>query len=216
MSLELDKGKIHETVLNLISEEYRGLLLDAGAGNGALSLELHKLGFKVIAADINNNFKAREVENSIEFILCDFDKVFPFKDHTFDYVVAVEVIEHLENPWHFLREINRVLKKEGKLYLTTPNVHSLHQRIYFLFSKPFYFFSDEDFMKNKHLTPMLYWNLKRMLEISGFKIEKITFNRAFIPKIKIFSRNLRAPKSFLFGENLIIVAVKTGRCKKLW
>ena len=55
-----------------------------------------------------------------------------------------------------------------------------------------------------------------MLEISSFRIEKITFNRAFIPKIKIFGRNLRAPKSFLFGENLIVVAVKTGRCKKLW
>ena len=46
-------------------------------------------------------------------------------------VVAVEVIEHFENPWHFLREINRVLKKEGKLYLTTPNVHSLHQRNFY-------------------------------------------------------------------------------------
>jgi len=28
-------------------------------------------------------------------------------------------------------------------------------------------------MKNKHLTPILYWNLKRMLEISGFNREKL-------------------------------------------
>ena len=181
-----------------------------------MSLELHRLGFTVVATDINNNFKAKEIDNSIEFLLCDLDKIFPFKDETFDYVVAVEVIEHLENPWNFLREINRVLKKGGKLCLTTPNIHSIHQRIFFLFSKPFYFFSEEDFRGNKHITPILYWNLKRMLDVSGFKIEKVTFNRAFIPKIKIFGKNLKAPKCFLFGENLIVLATKIGGVKKLW
>jgi len=206
--LELDKGAIHETVLNLISKEPRGLLLDAGAGSGALSLELYKLGFNVIAVDINNNFKAKEIENNIEFISYDLDKDIPFKNGVFDHVISVEVIEHIENPWHFLREISRVLKNQGKLYLTTPNIHSLHQRIYFLLSKPFYFFSIGDFKGNKHITPIPYWNLERMLDISGFEVEKVTFNRAFFPKIKIKNKNLKAPKDFLFGENLIVIAKK--------
>jgi 2-polyprenyl-3-methyl-5-hydroxy-6-metoxy-1,4-benzoquinol methylase len=206
--LELDKGAIHETVLNLISQEKRGLLLDVGAGSGALSLELQKLGFDVVSVDINNYFRAKEVENSIEFILCDVDRNTPFKSGSFDTVVSVEVIEHTENPWHFLRELSNVLKIGGKLYLTTPNVHSIHQRIYFLLSKPFYFFSTGDFEGNKHMTPILFWNLERMLTLAGFEIEKVTFNRAFFPKIKIKNKNLRAPKSFLFGENLIVVAKK--------
>ena len=206
--LELDKGAIHETVLNLISQEKGGLLLDAGAGSGALSLELHKKGFDVVSIDITNYFKAKKVENSIEFILCDVDRNIPFKSGTFDTVVSVEVIEHTENPWHFLRELSNVLKTGGKLYLTTPNIHSIYQRIYFLLSKPFYFFSPGDFEENKHITPILFWNLERMLSISGFEIEKVTFNRAFIPAIKIKNKNLKAPKSFLFGQNLIIIAKK--------
>lgn len=206
--LELDKGAIHETVLNLISEESRGLLLDAGAGSGALSLELYKLGFDVIAADINNNFKAKEIKNSIEFLLCELDLGTPFKSGAFDLVVSVEVIEHTENSWHFVRELSRVLKIGGKLYLTTPNIHSIHQRIYFLLSKPFYSFYTGDFEGNKHITPIPFWNLERMLDIAGFKIEIVTFNRSFFPKIKIKNKNLKAPKSFLFGENLIVVAEK--------
>jgi len=206
--LELDKGAIHETVLNLISEEPRGLLLDAGAGSGALSLELYKLDFDVIAVDINNYFKAKEIEDRIEFVLSELDTGAPFKNGTFDLVVSVEVIEYLENPWHFVRELSRVLKVGGKLYLTTPNIHSIHQRIYFLFSKPFYFFYMGDFEENKHITPIPFWNLERMLNIAGFKIERVTFNRSFFPKIKIKNKNLKAPESFLFGENLIVVAKK--------
>lgn len=200
---ELDKGAIHETILNLIQNEPRGLLLDAGAGSGALSLRLSRLGFRVVSVDIAKNFKAKEFDNNLEFILCDLDMDVPFKNGTFDYVVSSEVIEHLENPWHFLRELSRIMKTSGKLYLTTPNVHSIHQRLYFLFSKPFYFFNDGDFKHNRHLNPMLFWNLKRMLSLAGFEIIKVTFNRAFIPKIRI-----RCPKTFLFGENLIVVAKK--------
>jgi SAM-dependent methyltransferase len=198
----------HETILKLISREPRGVVLDAGAGEGALSLELSKLGFKVIAVDISTNFKARNYANSIEFIRCDLDYDFPFRNNRFDYVTAVEVIEHLENPWHFLRELSRVLKFGGKLYLTTPNVHALYQRIYFLFSKPFYSFNYHDFIGNRHITPILFWNLERMLDVAGFNIEVITFNRGFIPKIKIMGKNLKAPKNFLFGETLIVVAKK--------
>jgi len=196
---ELDKGNIHETVLDLISDNQKGRLLDVGAGSGGLSLRLRRMGFDVIGADIESNFKAKNIDKGIEFVLCDLSKGLSFKN---------DVFEHIENPWYFLRELSRILKVGGKLYLTTPNVHSIHQRIYFLFNKQFYFFDQGDFEQNRHLNPMLFWNLERMLLSAGFGIKKITFNRAFIPLIKIGKRNLGAPKSFMFGENLIAVAKK--------
>jgi 2-polyprenyl-3-methyl-5-hydroxy-6-metoxy-1,4-benzoquinol methylase len=45
----------------------------------------------------------------------------PFKDNQFDAVICLEVIEHIENPGKLLRDIFRVLKKEGKLLISTPN-----------------------------------------------------------------------------------------------
>jgi len=44
-----------------------------------------------------------------------------FLDDTFEAVSLVDVIEHVENPSQVLRETYRVLKKDGILYLTTPN-----------------------------------------------------------------------------------------------
>jgi glycosyltransferase involved in cell wall biosynthesis/SAM-dependent methyltransferase len=63
---------------------------------------------------------------------CDIDlfnaekDVFPYADGFFSTVLCCELIEHLfEDPMHLLAEVNRVLKPDGHLVLTTPNIASL-------------------------------------------------------------------------------------------
>jgi len=52
--------------------------------------------------------------------------IFPYSDDEFDLVIFAEIIEHLQNdPCKVLREIKRVLKPNGTLILTTPNVARL-------------------------------------------------------------------------------------------
>jgi SAM-dependent methyltransferase len=46
----------------------------------------------------------------------------PFRDAAFDGVIATEVIEHVRHPYRLLREIRRVLRPDGHLLLSTPNV----------------------------------------------------------------------------------------------
>lgn len=50
----------------------------------------------------------------------------PFKDACFDVVIILEVLEHLQEPKTAISEINRVLRPEGKLLLTTRFVFPLH------------------------------------------------------------------------------------------
>lgn len=48
-------------------------------------------------------------------------KKLPFKSGVFDIVNAADVWEHVENPHIMLKEIHRVLKPDGILYITNPN-----------------------------------------------------------------------------------------------
>jgi ubiquinone/menaquinone biosynthesis C-methylase UbiE len=51
----------------------------------------------------------------------------PFEDNTFDYVVAGEIIEHIEDPTTFIKEAMRVLKPGGVFSLSTPKEEGITQ-----------------------------------------------------------------------------------------
>ena len=50
----------------------------------------------------------------------------PFKDHTFDGVIAQSVLEHVADPYRCVAEIHRVLKKTGRVYAEIPFVFQVH------------------------------------------------------------------------------------------
>jgi len=51
----------------------------------------------------------------------------PFHDATFDCIICTEVLEHCPEPWLVLHEMRRVLKPDGRVYLTTPFLVALHE-----------------------------------------------------------------------------------------
>jgi SAM-dependent methyltransferase len=53
----------------------------------------------------------------------------PFADQAFDAVVSIEVIEHLENSYAFLRELFRLAKPGATVIVTTPNTLHLQSRV---------------------------------------------------------------------------------------
>jgi len=165
---------VHSVVLNLLKNEERGRVLDAAAGEGHMTYNLLKMGFIVTPCDINpENFK-------VEGIKCDkvnLNEKLPYPTNSFDYVVSIETIEHIENPWQLVREFSRVLKPGGKLILTTPNVSNIPSRALYLIKCDFHRFGNN----KDHITPLPLPLLKRMLEESGFEIEGLFTNK----KIKI-------------------------------
>lgn len=100
-------------------------ILDIGCGFGWFEYCFQDKAKKIIAIDIDkkNLLKCKKQINSknIEFIFGDGLSI-PMKENSVDVVVASEVIEHLSKGSEdiFLREIKRVLKKDGVIYLTTP------------------------------------------------------------------------------------------------
>ncbi|HXP51710.1 MAG TPA: methyltransferase domain-containing protein, partial [Bacteroidia bacterium] len=46
---------------------------------------------------------------------------YPFKDEEFDFILASHVLEHLDKPFVIMKELHRILKKDGKLHLKVPH-----------------------------------------------------------------------------------------------
>lgn len=118
-----DKEKVKKILSYLLHR--KGLsILDAGCGSGWLSFILMRRGFKVVGLDISRERLLKEakrhLKDTIPLVEGDLHQL-PFKKESFDIVVCAEVLEHLKNPAIGLKEINRVLKKEGRLILTIPN-----------------------------------------------------------------------------------------------
>ncbi len=99
-------------------------------------------------------------------IVSDLNKKFPLEDNLFDTVVSTDVIEHLYDINNFLSEIHRVLKKGGKVIISTPNAISWRNRLFLLFGKnPFI----EQYEMTGHIVFLDYKNLEKKLKESGFK-----------------------------------------------
>ncbi len=100
------------------------VVLDIASGSGYGSKMLSRKAKKVYGVDINTDAVKYAQENysadNIEFIQGSGTAI-PLKDDSVDAVVTFETLEHIEEAEQFIKEIKRVLRKDGVLVLSTPN-----------------------------------------------------------------------------------------------
>lgn len=224
----MTKNEPQEIVIQMMENEKRGAVLDIGAGQGMLSSRLKNLGFDVTACDLD--YDKFEYHNEIFFVKQDLNKRLSI-DRKFDYICTTEVIEHIENPYKLIRDCYSLLKENGKLIITTPNITSYKSRILFLLFGRFFEFFPQDKERSGHINPIPYWELRDIVVENGFEIEtsitnkisltvtpKYTFKSTLLKFIYIvglitlsFIQN-RGFKEFKGnGNNLIVKAVKRNR-----
>lgn len=129
----ITKPGIHEKFLEFFlkdSESVNLRVLDLGAGHGAFTKKLYDKGYDVHACDLSPElFKFDKVECKKVNIT---DR-FPYEDNTFDLIISIEVTEHITDHEKLFSESSRILKPDGRLYVTTPNILSMKSRMRFLF-----------------------------------------------------------------------------------
>lgn len=108
-----------------------GRVLEIGCGTGRLTKWIAPHCEWIAGIDLEPRFsiKAREMSrDQTTFLLADGLDLC-FADQAFDAVVAMEVIEHVQDAYSFIKEALRVLKDQGVFFFTTPNRHRLTSRI---------------------------------------------------------------------------------------
>lgn len=110
----------------IISEQSGTDFLECGCGYGRdaefISASRATSKFSYTGIEWSPNLVATARENGLEVVQGDLNQVFPIASESKDCVYALSVLEHLLMPCHFLRECRRVLRKNGRLVLLTPNI----------------------------------------------------------------------------------------------
>lgn len=136
----------------------------------------------------------------------------PYPEGTFDIVTATEVIEHMENPRAFIRDINRVLKPGGFCVISTPNILNLNSRLrtlWFGFAQLFGPLSIDgrkaEFCSG-HISPFSYFYLYHALRESGFAEVELSidkYQRSGIAKLVFLYLPIKLQEMYIKRKEIV-------------
>lgn len=118
--------KSYETILGEVKGK---TVLDFGCGEGYGARILSQSAQQVTGIDISQEaieqakIKYTSPNVSFKYIRTPNDIITIFGKNSFDIVISYQVIEHIHDAMVYLEQIKKVLKPQGKLYLTTPNAN---------------------------------------------------------------------------------------------
>lgn len=180
--------------------------LDIGAGSGELIKKLQDANPRITSAACDYTDSLMELPNQkVDIVDLNVNRL-PYQDELFDLVTATEVIEHLENPRLFLRDINRVLKPGGFCVLSTPNVLNLNSRLRYLwfgFPQLFGPLSIEGRKAEScsgHISPISYFYLYHALresKFSGIEVDIDKYQRSGTAKLFVVYLPIKLKERFI-------------------
>jgi methionine biosynthesis protein MetW len=109
----------------------------------------------------------------LNIIQADLEQKLNFPNSSQDWIMCLDVLEHLMNPFHLMLEIKRVLKPNGRVILNVPNHLELRGRIKILLGSGIdvhNFFPEYKEWNNPHVRFFTHSGYKDMIESSGFSI----------------------------------------------
>lgn len=171
---------IYPKVLSLLPDDRDLRILDVGAGEGYFSHLMQRAGYTdVTACDfLEEIWKCPDVP----FVKANLNEGIPLGDASFDCIVSLEVIEHVENHSRFVSELVRLLKPGGMLIISTPNTVTISGRWHFFLygyddCAPLPLDPTLDAYWMQHINPLSLPELLFHLERHGAVLKAVETNR---------------------------------------
>lgn len=146
-------------------------VLDIGCGEGILAAKLSGNGNRVTGADIlprAANESALEQYFSVDLNHGIEPMVQTLDGKTFDRVLLLDVIEHLLQPEPLLAQCRGLLKPDGRLILSVPNIANLTVRLSLLFGR--FDYTERGILDKTHVRFFTRKTVRRMLRENGYEI----------------------------------------------
>lgn len=148
-------------------------VLDVGCAGGHIAAELRKKGCVVHGIEIDPSAAAKAREICASVVEGDFDSLqsLPFAPGTFDHILVLDVLEHMRRPDRALAVLGPLLKPDGTLICSIPNVARFEVRIGLLFGR--FDYGDGGALSKGHLRFFTRRTARQLIEEAGLCVETI-------------------------------------------
>lgn len=178
-------------------------VLDVGCRVGTTVLKLKQMGYNPVGIDINKKYVEVAQQYTGCIVLEMNAEYLTFDDGSFAFILCTETLEHISNHMAVLNEFYRVLKPNGRIFISVPNPYHIPRMVY-----PEHFVAAELINWHVSVNDLTQW--LALFKISGFKVVSWTGhpNRWIFPRWKrigilldkIIGKRLNRFKQNLFFE----------------
>lgn len=205
---------LHDSLVSELSGlARRAAILDVGCGTGAWLARLKSRGF----VDLSGvDLGEAPLLEGVAFRNVDLDREdLSFGQKRFDFITAIEVLEHVQNIGLVMGHLARALSAHGKLLVTTPNLHSLRARVRFMLSNRLPYFDEKS--DPTHVSPIYLPLLQKVARPHGLFLEKawtypskgtLVFSHGINALASVVRAAIADP---LPGDTLCVLFVRDGR-----
>ena len=175
----------HERKMHILTDLcIPGRVLDVGCAARPNPFLKDAVGLDIVPPDVRP-------ANYRDIVLCNLNtEAIPVPDASFENVLAGDLIEHIENPSHFLREANRVLVPGGRIVICTPQANDWWVAMHNWFFRGI--INDPD--PGEHLQNWTILDMSRLLKKNGFKVIRVEGLYFQTPFVSIRFRVRRFPQ----------------------
>ena len=189
-------NKRSKTVLQwILKYKSNASILDVGCGGGHFLYWLSKNNLQAEGIELNKRLSDSANEQGLKVFNGILEESH-YSDKSFDLVYLGEVIEHVPNPRNLLLKCGQLLKDDGSLVITTPNINCLWSKITYFFYK-FFKIPWSSITPPYHLYQFDNKNLDLLLDDIGFKAQeewylpqpRLTYELGSLHLLKRYKKN---------------------------
>ncbi len=158
----------HYKTLQLIKPGSR--VLDVGCARGYMAEELKKTGCQIFGVEFDGKsceLARRHCEKVIQINIEEAEAL-PFAEGFFDYIICLDVLEHLQRPDLVLQRFKPYLAKGGEIIISLPNIARLEYRLALLFGN--FGYGNSGILSKGHLRFFTRKTAGELIESSGYEI----------------------------------------------
>jgi glycosyltransferase involved in cell wall biosynthesis len=175
--LKLGYASSHSYTLEAVPSGAR--VVDIGSGPGGIAQELVRRGCDVTVVD---QYLPAQAPPDIKVVKQDLDAELTFETKDRDYILLLDIIEHLHDPERVIERLRAQFGHEPKtLILTTPNIAFVVQRLMLLFGQ--FNYGRAGVLDRTHTRLFTFRTITHLLTDAGFKIERVRGVPAPFPKV---------------------------------